>query len=360
MTPERARELLDSFRDKRVLLVGDLMMDEWVMGTVKRISPEAPIPVVAMPLHKEARAYRPGGAGNVAAILLELGARVRAVGIVGDDELGERLLADLERRGADVSGVLQDSSRPTSHKMRILAGRQQLLRVDTESAEPLAEGLAAQVQARTTSGIDHADVVLIADYAKGVLSEVSFPPQVAAAARNAGVPLCADPKPENMDLFRGAWLVSPNEAEALQAAGTGNAQVASDKEGNSYPDGPAAATMRAGRALRERLEAEAVFVTMGDRGIAVFPREAAVSLVPARGSATLSSAAGPGVTAVGDGTGCGDAASAASALALAAGATFREAAELADAAGGVVSRFVGVHSPQPSEILAAFSSPKAD
>jgi rfaE bifunctional protein kinase chain/domain len=358
MTPERARELLDASRGKQVLLVGDLMMDEWVVGSVKRISPEAPIPVVAMPLDKDARTYKPGGAGNVAAILLGLGARLRVLGVVGDDVFGERLLADLRSRGADVSGVLKDPHRPTSHKMRILAGRQQLLRVDTESTRSLGDEVSGKLRDAVRAGLGASDVILVADYAKGVLSEASLPQEVMAEARAAATPLCVDPKPENMDLFRGAWLVSPNEAEALRAAGTQNAQ-AGERPADAPPEGISPEIARAGHALRERLETEAVFVTMGDRGIAVFPRDRAVAFVPARRFDVPSAEPGHAATAVGDGTGCGDAASAASALAIAAGGSFREAAELANAAGGVVSRFVGVYSPTAAEVLGAFESAPA-
>lgn len=329
MRLERARELLEAFRGRRVLLLGDLMMDEWVFGAVRRISPEAPIPVVQMPLGDEAREHKPGGAGNVAAILLGLGAAVRVVGVVGDDERGRRLAADLARRGAEVEGVLVDPGRPTTHKLRILAGRQQLLRIDTERAAPLPPDLAREVRERTQAAVAEADVLLVSDYAKGVVSSASFPPEVMAAAREAGVPVCADPKPANIELFRGAALVSPNEAEALEMAGGANA------------GGEEEAVLSAGRALLERLGAEAVFVTRGERGIAVFLREGGIEQVEA----------GVETGSVGDGTGCGDAASAVGALALAAGAGFLEAAQLANAAGGVVSRFVGVHSPQAEEIL---------
>jgi len=341
MTPERARALLEASRGRRVLLVGDLMMDEWVYGSVRRISPEAPIPVVKMPLTREARAHKPGGAGNVAAILLALGAAVRVVGVVGDDALGRRLMETLAAAGADVSGIITDRARPTTHKMRIIAGRQQLLRIDTESTDPLAGDLAGRVCEQVRAGLGTADVVLVADYAKGVLSERSLPAEVAAAARASGIPFCADPKPANVELFRGASLVSPNEAEALEMAGLLNAS----------PEAAGAlwtAVERAGRLLRERLDADAVFVTRGEKGIAVFARDGAVAQVEA---ATESGS-------VGDGTGCGDAVSAAAALALAAGAGYLEAAELANAAGGVVSRFVGVHSPRPDEIVEWLSAPR--
>jgi D-beta-D-heptose 7-phosphate kinase/D-beta-D-heptose 1-phosphate adenosyltransferase len=319
-----------------VLLLGDLMMDEWVFGSVKRISPEAPIPVVRMPLTDDARADKPGGAGNVAAILLSLGAAVRVVGLVGDDELGLRLKADLARRGADVSGVLTDNTRPTTHKLRILAGRQQLVRIDTESTKPVAGALADRLCETLRAGMREADVMLVADYAKGVLTSASLPPDLIASARAAGTPLCADPKPANMDLLRGAWLVSPNEAEALEAAGVTNGPLPSASH-SSLP----AAVVQAGQTLLSRLEAEAVFITRGERGIAVFCRDGTIAEAP--------TTVEPG--SVGDGTGCGDAASATSALALAAGATFLEAAELANAAGGVVSRFVGVHDPRPEEVV---------
>jgi len=338
MTAERAREILERAKGRRVLLAGDLMMDEWVFGAVKRISPEAPIPVVTMPLTKEARANKPGGAGNVAAILLGLGAAVRVVGVVGEDELGRSLVSDLRNRGADVSGVLRDPSRPTTHKMRILAGRQQLLRIDTESTMPLPSRLAGQVCDLLVAAIGEADGVLVADYAKGTLRPESLPQEVIAAARAAGIPFCADPKPANIDLFRGASLVSPNEAEALVASGAGLANSAAPVPSHLSLPSP---VLEAGRMLLGRLAAQAVFITRGEQGLAVFLEDGEVAEIPA------STESG----AVGDSTGCGDAVSAASAVALAAGASYLEAAELANAAGGVVSRFVGVHSPQPAEII---------
>jgi len=337
MTPDRAAELFRTSRGRRVLLLGDLMLDEWVFGSVKRISPEAPIPVVKMPLTSEARAEKPGGAGNVAAILLSLGAAVKVVGLVGEDERGSRLLADLQRRGADTSGVLVDDARPTTHKQRILAGRQQLLRIDTESSTPIEAALAGRVCDALRAGMREAEVVLVADYAKGLLTPASLPQECIASARTAGLHFCADPKPANMDLLHGASLVSPNEAEALEATGAAN--------GPTAPAGPGALpppVRQAGQALLARLDAEAVFITRGEHGIAVFGRDGVVHEVPTRSEAG----------SVGDGTGCGDAVSAASALALAAGATFLEAAELANAAGGVVSRFVGVHDPTPEEVVA--------
>lgn len=344
MTPQRARELLDASVGRRLLLVGDLMMDEWVFGSVGRISPEAPIPVVTMPLTPDARAHKPGGAGNAAAVLLALGAKVRAVGVVGADDHGRRLVAELERRGAEVSGVLTDSSRPTTHKLRIIAARQQLLRVDTESGDALDAALAERLRREIERALGEVDGLLAADYAKGVLSAVSLPAELMAEVRNAALPFCADPKPINVELFRGASLVCPNEPEALQAAGP-NAHSAAweafceagEDERHALPP----AVLRAGWGLRQRLGAEAVFITRGDRGIAVFESEREAADVPAL----------VGSGEVGDGTGCGDAVSATSALALAGGASYLEAAELANAAGGVVSRFVGVHSPTADEIV---------
>jgi D-beta-D-heptose 7-phosphate kinase/D-beta-D-heptose 1-phosphate adenosyltransferase len=343
MNPQRAQDLLSRCAGRRVLLLGDLMMDEWVFGSVKRISPEAPIPVVTMPLTPEARAHKPGGAGNVAAILLGLGAVVRTVGVVGDDDYGRRLLADLAARGTDTSGVVTDPSRPTTHKLRIIAGRQQLLRIDTERDAPLDAGMCARLQEGVRAGLDQADVILVSDYAKGVVAEGSLPAGLIGQARRSGTPLCADPKPANIHLFRGASLVSPNEAEALQAAGPSVNAGANPNAAHlhSLP----APVFAAGWSLLQSLDAEAVFITRGDKGIAVFGPENAFAEVPAL----------TGSGDVGDATGCGDAVSAASALALAAGATYLEAAEMGNAAGGVVSRFVGVHSPSLDEIVERLS-----
>jgi D-beta-D-heptose 7-phosphate kinase/D-beta-D-heptose 1-phosphate adenosyltransferase len=341
MTPQRAKELLEKSAGRRVLLIGDLMMDEWVFGSVKRISPEAPIPVVNMPLTPEARADKPGGAGNAAAILLTLGASVAVVGVIGEDDFGQRLRSDLAARRADVSGVVTDSSRPTTHKLRILAGRQQLLRIDTESDLPVSAAISARLLDAIRRLLADAEVVLVSDYAKGVVSHESLPADVIEQARAARLPFCADPKPVNMDLYHRASLVSPNEIEALEAARSPESKALSNLESRISNLSPPAHIAAAGLALMQRLAADAVFITRGANGIAVFA-EGEVTCVPAIASAGD----------VGDATGCGDAVSAASALALAAGASYLEAAELANAAGGVVSRFVGVHNPTPAEIVA--------
>jgi len=347
MTPSRAQELLGKSTGRRVLLVGDLMLDEWVFGTVIRISPEAPIPIVHMPLTEDARVEKPGGAGNVAAILLGLGATVKVLGIVGDDERGARLLSDLAARGADVSAVLTDPSRPTTHKVRIIAGRQQLLRIDTERSDPASPSLARELRDRLAGEIGKADAVLAADYAKGALTLSSLPGELVSEVRRAGIPFCADPKPANIELFRGVSLISPNESEALAASRlVGALPTARDSEIAEAAEAQAGTAIpppviSAGWALREKLASEAVFVTRGEHGIAVFSGEREVTVVASQTDAG----------AVGDGTGCGDAVSAMSALALAAGAGYVEAAVLANAAGGVVSRFVGVHNPSPAEIL---------
>lgn len=340
MTPIRARELLAAFRGTRVLLIGDLMLDEWVFGTVKRISPEAPIPIVNIPLTPDARAEKPGGAGNVAAILLTLGATVSVVGVTGDDAYGARLSAELATRGADVSPIILDSSRPTTHKLRIIAGRQQLLRIDTEYAAPLSAEISRRLLEETLGHMSSTDVILVSDYAKGVVTPDSLPREVAASAHAAGIPFCADPKPANIALYAGASLVSPNESEALQAAAllTNGASAISAQEGGDMP----AEVSAAGVVLRNTLCAEAVFITRHEHGIAVFEQDS-ITTVP--------SIAGSGD--VGDGTGCGDAVIAVSALALAAGASAVEAAGIANAAGSVVSRFVGVHNPTAGEIAGA-------
>lgn len=347
MSLSRAQELVGKSTGRRVLLVGDLMLDEWVFGTVRRISPEAPIPIVHMPLTEEARVEKPGGAGNVAAILLGLGAAVKVLGIVGDDERGARLLSDLAARGADVSAVLTDRSRPTTHKVRIIAGRQQLLRIDTERPDPASPTLATELRDRLAAEIGEADAVLAADYAKGALTLSSLPGELVSEVRRAGIPFCADPKPANIELFRGVSLISPNESEALAASrllgalptasGAAVAEAVAAPAGSVVPS----SVISAGWALREKLASEAVFVTRGEHGIAVFSGEQEVAVVASQTDAG----------SVGDGTGCGDAVSAMSTLALAAGASYVEAAVLANAAGGVVSRFVGVHNPSPAEIL---------
>ena len=201
-----AGELLARMAARHVVVVGDLMVDEWIWGDVTRISPEAPVPVVAVRDHS----FTLGGAGNVANNLRALGARVSFVGGVGDDAGAARIRAMFDDIGVDGRGLVTLGDRPTTHKTRIVAHSQQVVRADWESTQPLRDDDRARVVDRVRSAARDADAVVLSDYAKGLFSR-----EVVEAALGAKV-VVADPKPQNVGLFSGVTWIAPNAGEAAQ------------------------------------------------------------------------------------------------------------------------------------------------
>jgi len=317
----RAKSLLQAMAAKRLALLGDLMLDEYIWGEVRRISPEAPIPVVEV----RRRTISPGGAGNVACNLLALGVKVEVVSVVGDDRLGEVLLRELAERGAEVSTVVVEKGRPTTQKTRVMAHRQQIVRVDSETTREVEQTTARGLKKALEKALRQADGALVADYDKGVVNAETVV-GLAEMAR-AGRPVCVDPKPQNILLFPGITLISPNEEEALKASGETDYRSA-------------------GRWLLQRLTVQAALITLGARGMCLFR--------PGLPEVELGTFAAE--DAVGDSTGCGDTASAVMAAALAAGGKFEEAMTLANCAAGITAGRVGVHAPTAEEILAALQT----
>jgi len=310
-----ARELFARMRDKRVLVVGDVMIDEWVWGRVSRISPEAPVPVVAVHDHS----FTLGGAGNVASNLRAVGARVTFAGAVGDDAEGLRTLSLFDAAGVDRRGVIALSDRPTTRKTRIVAHNQQVVRADWESAEPLAASDRARMCALVAKlAVEH-DAVVLSDYAKGLISH-----DLVDAARSAPI-VTADPKPKNIDLFTDVTCVAPNAAEAADAAG--------------IPIRDDASLERAGTALLERLGCRYVVVTRGERGMALFGR-AGERLLIASVARTVFDVSGAGDTVI-----------AVLTVALAAGAPIDRAMRLANFAAAAVVEKLGTATASPDEIV---------
>lgn len=320
----RLRRLVAAFPRLRVLVVGDLMLDQFVWGDVERISPEAPVPVV-----RQAREeFRAGGAGNVVSNVCALGGRAVAAGIVGRDEGGRRLVAELRSLGARVDGVLATGSAPTIRKTRIIAHHQQVVRVDREGAtgDGRALGRLADFVLRN---VRRFDALLISDYGKGTVS----PELLArlAEARRRGDFLCLiDPKRRNFAHYRGATLVKPNRDEAAAAAGIEIEDQASLRA--------------AGRRLLEMWDAQAVLISRGEAGMTLFRREGGMRHFPTAAREVY------------DVTGAGDTVLAACALALAAGGTFEEATVLANQAAGIVVGKVGTATVSAAELRAALRS----
>jgi D-beta-D-heptose 7-phosphate kinase/D-beta-D-heptose 1-phosphate adenosyltransferase len=310
-----ARRLFERMRDKRVLVVGDAMLDEWVWGSVSRISPEAPVPVVAVDDHS----FTLGGAGNVANNLRAVGARVAFAASVGDDAEGRRMLDLLDRIEVDRSAVVACADRPTTRKTRIVAHNQQVVRADWESVEPLAPSDRARLCDGVARLAAACDAVVLSDYAKGLFSA-----DVVTAARAARV-VTADPKPKNIGLFTGVTLVAPNAAEASAATGIAIKDDAS--------------LARAGEALLQRLECRYVVITRGERGMALFGAQGERLVVPSVARTVF------------DVSGAGDTVIAVLTAALAGGAPVETALQLANFAAGAVVEKLGTATASPDEIV---------
>lgn len=328
MNRERYQQIVKGFAGRRLVVLGDLMMDEYLWGRATRISPESPVMVVEV----ERESSVPGGAANVVNNLLALGARVAVIGVVGEDAAGEALKADLAARGADVTGIVVDPSRPTTRKTRVVAHSQQVLRVDREQRHPLTGGVAHRLLGHLGREAVEAEAVVISDYDKGVLT-----PEVACsavqAARRVGIVLTANPKPANARSLAGARLISFNQSEAeatVAMLGPGRAASGMEEE----------ALERAGAALRRELDVETLVVTRGAKGLSLWQAGGSVRHVPAH------------PVEVYDVAGAGDTVISALTLGLTAGASVEEAAVVANHAAACVVRKVGVATVTPDELLA--------
>ena len=301
---------------RRVAVVGDVMLDEWIWGAVSRISPEAPVPVVNVRDHS----FTLGGSGNVAHNLRALGAQVAFVGTVGDDAEAERVRALFAAIDVDASGTVVVTDRPTTRKTRVVAHNQQVVRADWESSAPLSAPDRARVVDAVRRAVANADAVVLSDYAKGLLHR-----DVVEAALGAPI-VVADPKPENIALFAGVTCVAPNAGEAARASGI------------AIVDGPS--LERAARALLERLGCRYVLITRGEHGMSRFGRAGEHVDVPSVARTVF------------DVSGAGDTVVAVLTLALAAGVPIEDATRLANFAAGAVVEKLGTATASPAEIIA--------
>jgi D-beta-D-heptose 7-phosphate kinase/D-beta-D-heptose 1-phosphate adenosyltransferase len=314
----RLESLLDRFTEQRLLVVGDLVLDEYVWGEVERVSPEAPVPVV----HVRDETVVLGGAANVVRNVVALGGRAAFCSLVGDDAAGRRAAELIERLGVDPKGLLVVPARPTTRKTRVIARSQQVVRFDRETLEPPPAAVGRRLLAAIDRELSHADGVVLEDYGKGVLSK-SVVARAMRRFRSAGVPVVVDPK-TSVAAYRGAALLKPNLREAETLSGV-TIRTRADLE-------------RAVGRLRRRIGGGAVVVTRGGDGMTVFEADGAgvdVRTVPRE---------------VFDVQGAGDTSIAALALGLRAGATLLEAAVLANAAAGVVIGKVGTATASADEV----------
>ena len=323
----RLARIVRGFRNRTIGVLGDFMLDELMRGEATRISPEAPVPVVLMPDEGAPEVFL-GGAGNVAANIATLGARPVPFGAIGRDESGDRLRALLKSRRIPCDTLVRESGRVTPRKVRIVAHQQQLLRLDFEkltSLSPRTRDLIARNFARWVGRLDG---LIISDYQKGsVTTEVSN--QVSSLARQRRLAVFVDPKPEHPEICRHATLVTPNLREAELMAGVPLHDPHQLEVG--------------GKRLLAELDCSALLITRGSEGMTLFEPGGPVHEIP--------SLARP----VYDVTGAGDTVIAVLCLAHASGATLKEAAELANIAGGLVVLKFGTADVTSQELLDAIA-----
>lgn len=328
MKADRLRQILDAARSRRILVIGDLMLDEFVWGKVGRISPEAPVPVVEV----TSESSYPGGAANVARNLVEFVGHAAVIGIFGQDRGGERLRALLDERGIDASGTLAEAGFATIVKTRIIARQQQVVRVDREQIRPPTPAQIARVIKAVRAQLPQTDAIILEDYGKGFLAE-DLVTEICRLAHEAGKILTVDPNPRHQVRWQKVTAVKPNRTEAFLAAGLPLADCAA-------PPPEDKALLRAGRTLLEAWDTQHLLITLGEQGMMLFQRNEEPRHIPTRARQVF------------DVSGAGDTAIALFTLALACGASAAEAAEVANHASAVVVGKLGTATVSPEELLA--------
>lgn len=318
---KKARSLVGGFKGAKVLVVGDLIMDHFIWGNVTRISPEAPVPVVDV--NNETTML--GGSANVVNNITSLGGKCYVTGIIGGDDDGKKLLNELANSGVKTDGVIVDPSRPTTIKTRVIASHQQVVRFDRECKDEPDSKIISAVYDYIKKMVRYADVVIISDYAKGLVTE-SLVNITRDLAGRAGKPLIVDPKVEHFDYYTGVDLITPNNNEAGVAAGVTIRDEASLRV--------------AADVIKETLGCGALLITRGEHGMSLF-EDAEETHIPTTAKEVF------------DVSGAGDTVAAVISLSLAAGASYRESAALANIAAGVVVEKLGTATLSPEELVEA-------
>jgi rfaE bifunctional protein kinase chain/domain len=326
----RLEQILDRASSRRITVIGDLMLDEFVWGKVGRISPEAPVPVVEV----TGESFYPGGAANVARNLREFVDRVAIIGLLGKDRSGQQLRELLSEQKIDTSNAVEEATFHTIVKTRIIARHQQVVRVDRERFVGPSTPQIEEVVAAVRKNIPEIDAVIFEDYGKGFLS-TELVSQIADAARSARKIVAADPNPRDLVEWRGLTVIKPHRAEAFHAAGISGGEP--DIVPSQDTD-----LKRTGETLLKKWEAENVLITLGEHGMMLFQKKEAPHYIPAKAQEVF------------DVSGAGDTAIALFTLGLACGATPTEAAEIANHASAVVVSKLGTATVTRDELMASF------
>ena len=326
---KRAVAILNNFKKASVLVIGDLVMDHFVWGKVRRISPEAPVPVVEV----SSESFMLGGAANVVNNIHSLGGKVLVCGVVGRDEMGKKLVHELRLKGISSDGVIVEDGRPTSVKTRVIAHSQQVVRFDREKKDKVHMDTVKTIMDYVSEKINSFDSIIISDYAKGVISE-ELVEEVIALAKKKDKPVAVDPKVSHFDFYKYATIVTPNNDEASKASG-----IEIENE---------AGLLRAGEVLLNKLGSDAVLITRGEHGMSLFENNGEITHIPTVAKEVY------------DVSGAGDTVIGTVALSMASGASLKEAAVISNFAAGIVVGKIGTATVTPKELKDAVDNGLAE
>ena len=315
---KKLMDVLEHFRDRKVLVVGDIMLDKYIWGDVSRISPEAPVQVVNV----LRETYAPGGASNVACNISALTGKAYMVGIAGTDEAKNTLLKELKAIKINTEGIFFDKEKPTTQKVRIMGRGQQLLRVDYENREHAHDSIKNLITKFCEKIIKDVDIVVLSDYAKGAITEEIISKLIHLAKDNKKS-VIVDPKPKHIALYANVTLMTPNNAEASEMSGV--------------EDGSDNKILEIGSKLLKRLNSN-ILITRGEKGMSLFEIDGSITHIPAKAKEVYSL------------IGAGDTVVATMALAIASGADLKEAAILANIAAGIKVGKIGTASVTIDEV----------
>ena len=322
---EHLENILDSFKDRRLLVVGDIILDRFIWGRVKKISPEAPVPVVEV----ERITDHLGGAANVAVNLANLGAKVSLLGVVGLDRAGQDVIEKLDKIGIERSGVVTDENRPTTLKSRVVARQQQVCRTDREISRPVCGDVFSELLDTFSNLVSNSEGVILSDYAKGVVS-FELSQKVIEISIKSRKFLAVDPKSTDFSKYHGATVITPNQAEFELAA-------------RNVLQATPSSSQLAARSLLDITDSQALLVTRGGLGMLLYQREKSDSIQAS-------------AREVFDVTGAGDTVISVFSLGVLSGASFYDAAVLSNFAAGIVVAKLGTASVGRIEIIQAISN----
>ncbi|MCK4838653.1 MAG: D-glycero-beta-D-manno-heptose-7-phosphate kinase [Desulfobulbaceae bacterium] len=322
---EKIKKVFARFPETNILVIGDIIIDHFIWGSVSRISPEAPVPVVNV----TGENLLLGGAANVLNNIYALGGKATICGLIGQDIMGDHLLGLLEELGSPTNGIVRSANRPTTKKTRIIAQHQQVVRFDREKTGELQQENFDNLLNFIDKQISSFQAVIISDYNKGIISGSLMDSLMAKLKSRPDIPVIVDPKPKNIERFQGATLLTPNSHEAELMSGV----EITDEE----------SLAKAARIIQEKLKVDALLITRGEAGMALFERGKKPFLIPTVAKEVF------------DVTGAGDTVIASLSLARAAGLSFEEAAMVANQAAGIVVGKLGTATTSRQEIIGTLS-----